>query len=58
MPEHDAIQSNVIDDGLRVACRCGRTFTGPDARERHADHHTYETGIAAARQALKGETDE
>jgi hypothetical protein len=58
MPEHDVIEARLIDDGVRIVCRCSRVFTGPDARERHAIHHRSPDaldGIEAARQAMKGE---
>jgi hypothetical protein len=57
MPEHDVIEARVIDNGVRVVCRCGRVFSGEDARERHAIHHRSPDaldGIEAARQQLKG----
>lgn len=54
MNPHDIAETpRTYDDGVRVVCRCGKTFDGPDARAQHRRHFHIET----SRAALKGDAD-
>ena len=62
MGPHDITGVRPTDNGTVIVCACSRVFQPPTAREDHADHHRFErdreiarAGIAAARQALKGD---
>lgn len=65
MNDHDAITVRTYEGGVAITCACGKPFDGPRAREEHETHHRIERdretareGIAASRQALKGESSE